>query len=286
MPERFKNSWNRLQRAAHHARAFAAEWDAIFDGEPLQPELREDKAGWFTIVANFVPSAQERVLRNTLALELGELAYQLRAALDGLIWDTVTHMQGFEPPTDEANRLEFPILNGKVRHFDNCGLQKFPFPHRLKGWLESIQPGSLEKPIGDPDRGLKTTLEDVHNLARLDRHRRLRTIAAILADLSLSIETKPPGGKIVAHEALACDLLNGQNEIVRCRVECAGGLLPYNISLKAQIAFDISVEGVELYYGVNVMSQLNRFIRAVEHTIIRFEAELSEIDHLSAHDPS
>ncbi len=273
MTSLFKNSRDRLQRAADHARAFMAEWDALFDGDALRPELRNDTVpGWTIIVANFNPDVQERVSKNTLSLELGELAYQLRAALDGLIWDVVTRVQGAEPPVDAANGLDFPILTGGKKQFKDCGLQKFPIPSQLLNWLEFIQPGSAQKPVGDPDRGLGIVLGEIHDLARMDRHRRLRVVAAIPQDLSLTVFTQPPGGKIVAHESLRCDLFNGQSDIVRLRIECDGGLLPYHVRFQAEIVFDITVEGVQPCDGENVMVQLDRFLAAVEHTIKKFES--------------
>ncbi|HMF54383.1 MAG TPA: hypothetical protein VK593_08535, partial [Edaphobacter sp.] len=230
-------------------------------------------SGWFILSASIAPEIKERIQRNILSLELGELAYQLRAALDGLIWDAVTYSQGSEPPSNEANGLEFPILNGKKRGFKQCGLHKFPFPQKLKDWLESIQPDATEKAIGDPHRGLKATLEDIHNLARMDRHRRLRVIAAVPVLAKLVIETDPPGGIISDRIFSPCDLLSGQDEIARIRVECAGGLVPYNVRLKAQVAFDISVEDVELYDGKNISFQLERFLQAVMRVTERFSEE-------------
>ncbi len=278
MATRFKNSRSRLERAATHARSFCAEWDAIFDNDGLRPVFGKEKnSGWWVLSAEFSPASAARVDSNNLSLELGELAYQLRAALDGLIWETITIQQhGMEPPTDAANGLDFPILNGKNRDFQTRALHKFPFPQRLKEWLESIQPDATEKPFDNPDRGLKTTLEDIHDLARMDRHRRLRIIGAYPRSATLfEVDTLPPGGRIVSHEWIDCDLFGGQRELVRIRVECPGGLSPYTVRLKAKVAFDMSVEDVELHEGKNISFQLERFLQAVGRVIDKFDAELS-----------
>jgi hypothetical protein len=158
----------------------------------------------------FVPGQDtlRLIQSNTLALKLGEFAYQLRAALDGVIWDAITYRQGTEPPAD-ANGIGFPILNGKVRDFDKCGFHKFPFPQNLADWLRSIQPGTADTPIGHPDRGMNNTLEDIHNVARFDRHRRLRLVAAVPGDPVVDVATMPPGATVIRHDWLNCDPLSG-----------------------------------------------------------------------------
>lgn len=274
MGARFKNSRNRVQRAADHAIAFADEWDIVLGNNTTRSKLRADETpGWWAIFGSLTPTAQERADRNILSLELGEFAYQLRAALDGLMWEVVTVKQGFEPPPDAASRLEFPILNGKNRDFKQCGFHKFPFPQQLSDWLESIQPDAAEKPVGDPDRGLKVTLEDIHNLASLDRHRRLRIIAALPKSMGVTPVTMPAGGRIVAHEWSPDDLFSGEKKLARLKIECPGGLIPYYVRLEAHVSIDISVEDIEMYEGKNLAVQLTRFVHAVHRAIDKFEEE-------------
>src|SRR5271170_6883087 len=148
---RFKNSWSRLDRATNHIAAFQTEWNLLLSQDPFGSVVRYDQDNGCYIASLTASETSREAIRNTsLPLILGEYAYQLRAALDGLIWDAITFTQGAEPPAD-ANRLEFPVLNGKVRNFRDCGFHKFPFPDKLKTWLESIQPDSAEKPLGHPD---------------------------------------------------------------------------------------------------------------------------------------
>jgi hypothetical protein len=184
-------------------------------------------------------------------------------------------MQGSEPPAD-ANRLEFPILNGKVRDFKNCAFLKFPFPEKLKMWLESIQPGLTEKPVDHPDRGLANTLEDVHNLARLDRHRRLRIIAAFPTQLHADIVFDPPEGfKAIERDGLPCNILGGEYDLLRFKIESATGKPPQKIRIKTDAKFEVFFEDVPPLDGVPSGEQLALLWNAVQYVIQRFEEEFA-----------
>src|ERR1035441_1769753 len=236
--KRFKNSWSRLDRATDHLAAFQKEWNRLTQSG-FGSIVRDDQdSGWYVASLTASDAIRDAVRKTPLPLILGEYAYQLRACLDGLIWDAVTFAQGTEPSAD-ANRLEFPILNGKVRDFKKFGLHDYPFPHKLKTWIESIQPDSAEKPLGHPDRGLAGALEDVHNLARLDRHRRLRIVAAFPTELYANIIFDPPEGfKAVGQEGLPCNILGGEYDLLRFKVDSATGKPPRKIRIETGAKFE------------------------------------------------
>lgn len=270
---RFKNSWSRLDRATDHLKAFQAEWNRIAQATRSTVTRYDKDSKWY--IASFAPDnvMRESLRKSTLPLILGEYAYQLRAALDGLIWDAITFAQGAEPPAD-ANRLEFPILNGKIRNFENCGFHKFPFPKKLKTWLESIQPDSAEKPEGHPDKGLAGALEDVHNLARFDRHRRLRIIASFPTELYVNVIFDPSGGfKAVGMEGMPCDLLGDDHDLLRFRVESVTGNLPQKIRIETSAKFEIFFEDLATYKDLPAGERLGNLGEAVGYVIGRFEDE-------------
>jgi hypothetical protein len=264
---RFKNSWARLDRAADHANAFAREWAVYADGGFSTIARYDEDSGWF-IASVSLAIPFDTAKQTTMALELGEFAYQLRAALDGLIWDAITFTQGTEPPAD-ANRLEFPILNGRDRDFKKCGFHKLPFPDKLRDWMESIQPDAAEKPIGDPDRGLSNTLQTIHDLARFDRHRRLRFVVIALHAVEYKVLSDPPC-EITAHELIETfDPFGGQFDYLRFQVD----RVPTKARLETNLALEITAEDIELYEPGRIGSELLRFGQAVRHVIIRFEEE-------------
>src|ERR1700726_127274 len=102
METRFKNSRTRLDRAYVHYRTIISEWNALLDRKSTTTVIRKDKdPRWNVVSFQLSPEALGRVKGNQLSLVLGEFTYQLRSALDGLIWDAITYMQnGTEPPSD------------------------------------------------------------------------------------------------------------------------------------------------------------------------------------------
>jgi len=275
MAKRFKNSWSRLERAAHHLAAFQAEWNRIGQYR-FGSVVRYDKdSGWYIASLTADDAMRDSIRKTTLPLVLGEFAYQLRACLDGLIWDAVTFTQGTEPPAD-ANRLEFPVLNGKIRIFKDCRFLKFPFPDNLKIWLESIQPDSAEKPLGHPDRGLAGALEDVHDLARLDRHRRLRVIAGFPTELYANFIFDPPEGfKAIGREGLPCNILGDEYELLRFKVESVSGEQPRKIRIETAAKFEIFFEDLATYKDMPTGERMGNLCAAIEHVVARFEDEFA-----------
>jgi len=278
--QRFKNSISRLERASLHRKTFESEFASLFEGEESRAIVGKNKgSGWWLIRLGLSAETIAKIKRNQLSLELGEFAYQLRSALDGLIWDTITYTQGSELPPDTKglSRLEFPLSpEWKATDKNEGSFHGFPFPQNLIEWMRSIQPGTADKPVGHPDRGLQNTLEDIHNLARFDRHRRLRVVSMLPVNHELEIlSTEPAGGGIVAHEWFDCDPLDGKYDVVRIRVVCPGGLFPYKLRLKPNLPFSIFVEDIEPYGGENIGVQLDRFIQAVQHVVDRFDSEFA-----------
>lgn len=272
---RFRNSWARLDRAIIHHSAFSAEADALFANRSPSTICRYDKDSGGFIASFVLPDATiERIKRDVLPLELGEYAYQLRAALDGLIWDAITFTQGTEPPAN-ANRVEFPITDGVTRIFKDCGFLKFPFPDQLKTWLESIQLNAAEKPEGDPDRGVPTALSDIHDLARLDRHRRLRIVAVVPTKLQFGVNTGNVLSRIVASERIDCDLLGGQYDFLRFQLDTIDGTPLKRLTLKTDVTLEILLEDIEPFEGIDTGTQLRMLIDAVGHIIARFEKQFS-----------
>lgn len=273
---RFKNSSIRLSRATDHLAAFQLEWNRLAKNRFGSIVKYDEDSGWYIASLTADEDVRCAVRTTSLPLILGEFAYQLRAALDGLIWDAITFMQnGTEPPAD-ANRLEFPVLNGKIRDFDNCGFHKFPFPHKLKTWLQSIQPNSAGKPLDHPERGLAEALEDVHNLARLDRHRRLRIVASYATELFADFVFVPAHGfKIGATEGLPCNILGDKYDLMRFKVESISGNRPEKIRIVTNAKFEIVFEDISAVKDAPSGTRLGQLCDAVGYVIDRFEKEFS-----------
>jgi hypothetical protein len=110
-----------------------------------------------------------------LALELGEFLYQLRAALDSLVYDTAIVVSGQDPPPN-AEGLEFPIRASEAG-FKNAAAKIAPLAYHHRVWIEDIQPYRAEYETEGMEFSAKA-LDAINDLARKDRHRGLRVVAS------------------------------------------------------------------------------------------------------------
>lgn len=262
--KRFTDSWKRIERARLHAKAMADEWAAFFQQGTYAPIVEwEDER---TAVVSVMPPPG---LQNNIALELGEFFYQLRAALDAAIWQGVTMMQGTEPAAD-ANRLEFPICADKAS-FQKAAFHSAPLPNELKSWLETIQPYFAEKTTDDPDSGLEVVLRTIHDCARKDRHRRLHIVAAIPTEMKYAFEFDPPA-TVTLIEPLVCNLFENKAKFWRIGIEPVAGCREHHIKFTTDIQIEISCDQIPVYGRQGFAGEINRFLRASEHVITRFES--------------
>jgi hypothetical protein len=271
----FEDSWKRIKRAKVHAKAFWDEVPRMFpeDGYTVNLDKENERTWIVTAVFKTVPDDE------VLSLELGEYFYQLRAALDALIWKAVWIKDGSEPPAD-ANRLEFPIYLDKGK-FDAAAIHKFNFPQELRDWIAGIQPYSAEKPIGDPDLGLSLTLQTLHDCARKDRHRRLHVAAAVASAVQYDFRDGFPKGVTVrSAEILPADFLKGKNAFLRLELASETGTLPsFQRHLATALKIDISVDGITNSTAEGFPDELIRFGGATEHVINRFESVYAKLGY-------
>jgi hypothetical protein len=259
----FKNSWKRIDRAISHAKNLATQWAAVMKGDAYRVVLQDEGNGTWVAEAVFnIPTEHD------LALELGEFAYQLRSALDGAVWQAVTILERAEPTTD-VNRLEFPISES-VEKFKQNSIHKHLFPTELKNWLDSIQIYNAEKPLDHPDRGLEVTLNTLHDLARKDRHRRLRIVAAVPTEINYQIDFEP-GGRVTFEEALRCNFLEGERKFLRLGVESLDGTPIDKGILATALKVEIRVDEIPIYPNSDLTEEIKRLINATAHVVERFE---------------
>jgi hypothetical protein len=111
----FKGARDRIKRAETHSAAFAQAWNALRDAEFYEPVCHIDTDGTGTI--RCLPIAG--VFPEDFPMMLGEILYQLRAALDNLIYDAAILDTGSNPPKNPRS-LEFPIYKTKTAFDKNA----------------------------------------------------------------------------------------------------------------------------------------------------------------------
>lgn len=268
---RFEDARKRIGRSVIHATEFMGEFRRLFPQDGRY-DVRLDKEDERTWVARAV---YNRDFNNSLALELGEFFYQLRAALDAAMWKAVTISEGPEP-TAHADSLEFPIYNGKDPEdkFKKAAFHKFKIPDELKAWLGTIQPYSAPKPVNHPDCGLSVTLERLHDCARKDRHRKLHVAAAVAQRVEYDFIDLPPGLRLSFVEPVAVDFLKGEDIFLRFGIDGAiiGEEFPGKPKLATALQIDVSVDEIPVWSNEGFWLELRRFGEATEYIINRFDA--------------
>jgi hypothetical protein len=89
---KFQDSRDRIDRAQAHRGVFSDGWKALLKRSSQKPIIQVDQDGTGSIRVEPPP------LPISLSLELGEMMYQLRAALDACIYRAAVLDSGKDPP--------------------------------------------------------------------------------------------------------------------------------------------------------------------------------------------
>lgn len=171
-----------------------------------------------------------------LSLEFGEFLYQLRAALDSLVYELAIIDSGQDPPPD-AEKLEFPIRRSKAS-FDDAAWKIRPLSDLHREMIESIQPHNLED-LAPGMRKTAETLAVVNDLARKDRHRGTRVVASWGS--SANPEFDLPDGCSLDWVTVTQDgLLESQSEVARFKI--ANWTPGLEMQANANVMIDVTVE--------------------------------------------
>jgi hypothetical protein len=122
-----------------------------------------------------------------LAIALGEYFYNLRAALDGAVYDAAVADTGKEPPP-KPERLQFPVAVTREM-FRRSLAQIEPLSIDNKRLIEASQPYRGPEPRG-------TALYWVNEMARKDRHRHLHLLGAWLLEANIAVDA-PAASRVV-----------------------------------------------------------------------------------------
>jgi hypothetical protein len=179
-------------------------------------------------------------LPDQFSLELGEMLYQFRAALDGGIYAAAIVESKQNPPPDEEH-LEFPICASK-RHFEKSGRKIAPLSEELKTFIEVVQPYNTPPlPLNDIVRNFNRCLGILNDWARLDRHRQLHVIGSWASNISPMLRL-PPGVSLKEMSVFEGGLLEHNNEIATFRLD---GFTPgMAIQANPNLSIDVTVHEV------------------------------------------
>jgi hypothetical protein len=160
MSELFDLAFARLDRAESRRSEFAASWASYIDGHPWGAELVAVAPDMFEIIVRVHGPAP-----SSMALAFSDWLAALRAVLDNGLYAWAAAATGQNPPPG-AGKLQFPIAS-TVEEFRSQARRLTDLPADIVARLEQAQP--YHSAYG-PRSNL---LYWLHELARVDRHRRL-----------------------------------------------------------------------------------------------------------------
>lgn len=258
--------WDRVDRADTHAKAFV---------KPLERFLN-DKA--YSVVAQLsgngkgVLKVVPHVLLDTsiLALELGEFFYQLRAALDSLMWK-LYEIFGTSEATINESQLYFPIVTGKERTFNKATANKLRLPQELRDWIRLIQPCFADERSPDSE---ETTFSDallvINECAITDRHRHLHVLAALVSASTATILVRPLPAAITYQQTTIADFFKDEFVIVEFGIIDADDRT--EVAAEGQFKLHITVQEIPALKGDDLAKTLLHLADTVRSVIRTVEA--------------
>jgi hypothetical protein len=256
----FADCWRRLKRANDHRIAFMGIWDAITRLEYYRAiaEDRGDGTGIIRI-SHVTP------IENDLALELGEFFYQLRAALDGAVFQAALMQKG--EGNFKEDSVEF-VIRRHPEHFKDASARHLaPISEFLKYWIEILQPYNSAKTQDTPHHFVNESLWLLNQCARKDRHRRLHVCGAVITSQEQVVEVEPPG-RLVFVKNVEANILIDNSIILEFGVEGAGIV---DAKAKGFLKIDVNVEEIPNGVGKQLEPILLRLMKAVQLVVEGFE---------------
>ena len=151
----------KLERAEASIEEMARQWREWIDGDAYAPRIDEDRdRREYRLFFDFSKPVAPR-----FGVRIGEIAHNLRSALDHLVWREAAELLGSEPTDKQAGEIAFPIWTTRVR-FKKSKVKRYVSPD---AWaiIERHQPYTR----GQPKRS--QALAMLHWINRVDKHRLL-----------------------------------------------------------------------------------------------------------------
>jgi hypothetical protein len=232
----FEGCRQRIRRAKAHREAIAKLWnDAATEEDFYSVGVDMNDNGTGTIWLEPVYGWE---FTNAVSLQLGEMLYQLRAALDSCIYGALIRETKQNPPPDE-NKLEFPICEKPAEY---KAFKRAPLAQKRRDILESVQPYKAPK-LAPEDMvfNFNRALGILSDWARKDRHRRLHIVGSWASNASPKIRC-PKGTSLSYIRVTGSGFLEHKNEIATFRL--AGYRPGMKVQANPDVAIDIAVDEV------------------------------------------
>jgi hypothetical protein len=254
MDDPFQCCWDRISRAEAHSKSLSQSWNNVFEGDLYAVDVNVNHDGTGTI--EIIPKMND--FARGFSLQLGELLYQLRAALDSCIYAAAVVDSGRKVPPN-AGGLEFPICTKRSR-FIELASNIAPLSEQRRALIEAVQPyNTPDIPaalmIGNYNRSLLI----LNTWARKDRHRRLHIVGSLAFDFSPKLRL-PVGTRLAYMRAIGTTFLKDKCKIADFRIE--GWEPSMNVEANPNFSIDISIDEPPALCDAN-----DRFVARLEGMI-------------------
>lgn len=233
----FETCRKRIERAKAHSKTFAKLWSELIKEDPYDTivSVDDDGAGGIWIEPRY-----EGGLPDVFSLELGEMLYQLRSALDSCVYAAAIVETGQDPPPQEKN-LEFPICDCPA-DFKKASWKIAPLTDKRLDIIESVQP--YNAPDLEPELrvfNINRTLAILNDWARKDRHRQLRVVGSWASSANPKVRL-PAGVELVSIEVIGDGFLEHECKIASFQL--AGWVAGMKIEANPDVFIDVAVNDV------------------------------------------
>jgi hypothetical protein len=179
-----------------------------------------------------------RTVPDDFPLIVGEMLYQYRAALDGVVYQAAILESGKDPPPNEGG-LQFPITVSR-KDFDNAGRYIVPLSDYCRTFIEGIQPyNAPELPSDLVVFNYNRSLGILNDWARKDRHRKLHVVGS-LATKSHFMIVVPDTARIVDIDFVINNaFMENTTKIASFRIE--GHTPGMKVNANPNLSIDISL---------------------------------------------
>ena len=233
----FDGCRQRLTRAKFHRDALSEMWRefATKNGAyTVSVCVNDDGTGGI-----WMSQVEDDGLFNRFALQFGEMLYQTRAALDGIVYQAAILETGKNPPPSEQN-LEFPICNSASEFAKKVGLYLRPLMQKRRDIIESVQAYNIPE-LGPEDIvfNFNRALVILHDWARKDRHRRIHIAGSWVSNASPKVRC-PPGTSLAYLHVTGSGPLKNESKIASFRL--IGYDPTMNVVANPDLAIDVAVD--------------------------------------------
>jgi hypothetical protein len=233
----FEGCWQRIERANSHRIALGETWNDFIDDDPYTAVVivEDDGTGGIWVRPNYDS------LPPVFGLELGEVLYHLRAALDACIYQAAMLETGQDPPPNERD-LQFPLCSSR-ESFERCIRNIAPLSPERRNMVERLQP--YNTPEVAPQFlvcNFNRNLSIVNDWARKDRHRRLHVVGSWGSKANPKLRLSD--GEVVATftSITQSGFLEAESQVASFRIEGYTPEMKTKVQGNPDIMIDIAVD--------------------------------------------